>query len=374
MQRVKSIFRSLKSGGYSGAGFLLLMLGLCGCASASTCTGAAQTVVIPMPVSLNLPNNAAVGTILTNVVTTPATNFYTCNATSTGGPGPIGVGFETVGLTKATGQFGVPLVVQVNGMQLTVYNTNTPGVGIAIGIRPILGGCPALSTFLDLGTFNAVFPSPWLGQICATLGNPILDGAQIEAVLVKTGPISPGIVGGGVILQAASFNESSVGQVQVQPGPNAPGLISFSLSPTTAPVRACTTPNVTVSMGVSNKLSTFKGVGTTTPPVAFNLAITNCSPGVATIQYQFTAPSGVAIAAKGVLALTSASLARGIGLQVTDSSGVPLKFDGTVYSVSGVNGASTSYNVPLKAAYYQTGTPLVAGSANAVMTFTMTYQ
>jgi major type 1 subunit fimbrin (pilin) len=127
-------------------------------------------------------------------------------------------------------------------------------------------------------------------------------------------------------------------------------------------------------MGNNNKLTSFKGVGTTTPPVAFNLAITDCSPGVATIQYQSTAPSDVAIPAQGLLSLTTTSLARGIGVQVMDGTGVPLKFDGTMYSVPGVNGTSTSYNVPLKAAYYQTGTPLVAGSANAVMTFTMTYQ
>jgi major type 1 subunit fimbrin (pilin) len=32
------------------------------------------------------------------------------------------------------------------------------------------------------------------------------------------------------------------------------------------------------------------------------------------------------------------------------------------------------YSVPFKAAYYQTGASVKAGTANAVMTFTVTYQ
>ncbi|WP_233835465.1 fimbrial protein [Paraburkholderia sp. ZP32-5] len=36
--------------------------------------------------------------------------------------------------------------------------------------------------------------------------------------------------------------------------------------------------------------------------------------------------------------------------------------------------SSGSYTVPLKAAYYQTAASVMPGTANAVMTFTMTYQ
>ena len=79
-------------------------------------------------------------------------------------------------------------------------------------------------------------------------------------------------------------------------------------------------------------------------------------------------------ATNGVIALASGSTATGIGLKLTDSSSAALKFN-SLYQVSGYNAATGgSYTVPLTAAYYQTATSVTPGTANAVVTFTMTYQ
>jgi major type 1 subunit fimbrin (pilin) len=61
-------------------------------------------------------------------------------------------------------------------------------------------------------------------------------------------------------------------------------------------------------------------------------------------------------------------------LQLKDGSGNPLKYNTqyTLTSYSKTTGGS--YTIPLTAAYYQTAASVTAGSANAVLTFTMTYQ
>jgi major type 1 subunit fimbrin (pilin) len=338
-------------------------------AQAASCTGGAQTIVIPMPTTLNQPNNAPVGTLLTNIVTTPASNFFQCNVPS----GGTGVAFDQVaGLTQATGSFGISLTAVLNGTTLSVFNTNVPGIGIAVGIKILLGSCPIFQPFVDLGQILSFpFPSPWVGLSCASSGTTA-NGAQVEAALVKTGPVSPGTVMLGVIFQLASFvNAPPIGQLQMQTGSGAPGLISFTMSPVRAPVRSCTTPNVTVSMG-SYQLIKFKGVGSASPGVPFNLSFSDCSPGLTQIQYQMSAPAGSAVPSQGVINLSSDSTARGVGLQIVDGNGAPLKLD-TQYTVSGVNAATNAYSVPFKAAYYQTAATVTAGTANANLTFTITY-
>ena len=79
-------------------------------------------------------------------------------------------------------------------------------------------------------------------------------------------------------------------------------------------------------------------------------------------------------ATNGVLALSSGSTATGIGLQLKDGSGNPLKYN-TQYTLTRYSKTTGgSHTIPLTAAYYQTAASVTPGSANAVLTFTMTYQ
>src|SRR5262249_36950664 len=99
-----------------------------------------------------------------------------------------------------------------------------------------------------------------------------------------------------------------------------------------------------------------------------------CPIGLTSIQYQFTPVNAVLDSTNGVLALSSDSTATGIGLQLKDGSGNALKYNMkyTLTSYSSTTGGS--YTIPLKANYYQTSASVTAGTANAVLTFTMTYQ
>ncbi|EPV3840253.1 fimbrial protein [Morganella morganii] len=63
--------------------------------------------------------------------------------------------------------------------------------------------------------------------------------------------------------------------------------------------------------------------------------------------------------------------ATGVGIQLLyDSQPLTLGTDVPVGSSS----AGGSFSVPLQARYYQTGNTITTGKANAVLTFTMTYQ
>ncbi|MGZ2749398.1 fimbrial protein [Burkholderia stagnalis] len=342
---------------------VVLMLGLGSRAAFATvsCTGKAQTVTISMPASVTIPRDAANGTVLTSWIPTVATsNFYNCTVSN---QSPSGMAFEPLSLTKAG------MTVTQNGVVYTVWKTNVPGVGVAIGVQSIVNGCGA-QPWQDLGTPTPPFPSPWVGYACNQNGS-ITNGGKAQVALVKTGPITAGTVSGGVLFEGASATaQSSASGYTIDTS----GRVSYSLTSTIINVAACTTPNVTVNMG-STMQSAFKGIGSATnPPVAVNVAVNACPSGLNSIQYQFNPVNAVLDSTNGVLALSSDSTASGIGLQLKDSSGNALKYN-TPYTLTSYNTSTGgSYTIPLKAAYYQTAATVKPGSANAVLTFTMTYQ
>jgi major type 1 subunit fimbrin (pilin) len=331
--------------------------------AAATCTGAAQTFTLSMPTSVSVPRDAVVGTLLSGWVSTPqVTNYYNCTVSA---PSSSGTDFEPLSMTKSG------LTISNGGVTYTVFNTNVPGVGIAVGVRAFINGC-GWQAPLDLGGIGAPPPitPPWTGWVCNTVG-AVTNGGQGLVMLVKTGPITPGTVSGGILFEAGSATAPAVGSAgTVQAGMRK----SFSLTQTAVTVLSCSTPDVTVSMG-SYQAATFTGKGSVTKTVGFNVAINNCPAGMTKIQYQFSAPGGVTDATNGVIALaSSASTATGVGLKLMDSTSTALKFD-TQYQLTGYNTATGgSYTIPLLAAYYQTGASVTPGTANAVLTFTMTYQ
>jgi major type 1 subunit fimbrin (pilin) len=213
-------------------------------------------------------------------------------------------------------------------------------------------------------------------NFCGAVGSGLITvtgGVSLHLALVKTGPITPGVV--------ASTPMAEAGWTSASPTPpNTPIvhhtniLKQFVQTPTTINVAACETPNVSVNMG-RHMRAQFSGVGYTTPTVAFDVSINACPAGIlTTIQYQFIPVNAVIDANNGLLALDSTSTAAGIALQLKDGNDAPLKFN-TPYTLAGYSkAAGGSYKVPLKAAYRQTAPTITPGSANAALTFTMTYQ
>jgi major type 1 subunit fimbrin (pilin) len=337
---------------------LLLSLG-CRTAWAQTfsCSGTSGTITVTMPASVTVPRDAVNGTLLTPWVQSAANNYLSCTVTN------WSVGPDIRSLLTDSGQ----TVMGPNGVTYRVWNTNVTGVGVAIGYQQY--SCDAWTVWQAAS--SAVRISVCGGLTVGTIA--VVGGVRLELALVKTGPITPGVTSNAPVAEA--------GWTSAYPTPpNTPRihhsdiLKTFTLTPTTINVAACETPNVSVNMG-KHMRAQFSGVGYTTPTVAFDVNINACPAGsLTTIQYQFIPVNAVIDANNGLLALDSNATATGIALQLKDGSDAPLKFN-TPYTLAGYSkAAGGSYKVPLKAAYRQTAATVTPGSANAALTFTMTYQ
>ncbi|PJO20148.1 putative major fimbrial subunit LpfA [Burkholderia glumae] len=326
------------------------------------CMSLEQTYTVPMPASITVQPGAPVGTLLTEWVSTTATTGYFICSNSTH-QGATGTAFAPVALTKAGINVSSPHDIY------TVWNTNVPGVGVAIGVRPYVNGC-GWQSFHDLGTPN-IFPAPWVGNACNSSSNWLRNGGQIEVALVKTGPIKGGTISGDVRVEAAAAirQDESTNYTFPQFGRK-----SFVLASTNINLATCTTmESLEVEMG-SAKQSSFTGIGSTTPAQTFELRFSNCPTGLNSVQYEFIPMNAVADAANGVIGLAPYSSASGIGVQIKDSSGKAIKFN-TLYTLKNYNSSTGgSYAVPLTANYYQTSARVTPGTAEALLIFTTMYQ
>lgn len=135
----------------------------------------------------------------------------------------------------------------------------------------------------------------------------------------------------------------------------------------------CTTPDVDVQLK-ETPVNQFPGAGSTVSATPFDIAFNHCPPGLASISYSFAATTSVLDATAGVVALDSASTARGIGIQLLTDAGSAVQF-GAPYALSAYDPRSTaSYTVPMQAAYYQTANQVTAGSVSTAVTFTVNYK
>jgi major type 1 subunit fimbrin (pilin) len=314
----------------------------------TTCTGAAQAVTVSMPANISVPRDAAVGTPLSEWVTTPATtSWWTCSATV---QEAIGTGFSAL-LTGSGATFTDTSVVY------NVFNTSLSGVGIAIGYKAYANGCGWLSAWKTVPLSN-------VGSLFCNATALYGDGGQLQARLVKTGPITAGTVSAASIAKAQLYANGAY---------NTTWPVTFSTTATQVQVQSCVTPDVQVPLG-QHKVSELKGVGTFTSSTAFNIALNSCPTGMTSVSYQIDALTTILDSSASVVALDSRSSAAGAGVQLLDGSGNVFAL-GTPKVFSGYSGATGgNLTIPLQARYYQTGSTVTGGIANTAMTFTMTYQ
>ena len=322
-------------------------------ASGSCSSGGMQTFTLTMPASISVPRDAAVGSLLTNWVSTPAsTNLWTCTNNA-----------DWMGVVLNAG----PLFPTSSGQTYsgyTVYKTNVAGVGIVIRGRfytPNNGWS---------GWYNSAGGGVAWGLISVTW----TMGAQIQVALVKIGTVSEaGIVNGGIVATASPAG--SYGAVPKYTD-------SFAITPTNVVPMSCTTPDVNVPMGTF-RTTDFPAVGSLSPGQAapVNIQLLNCPGGTAvsgtqagqihTIQYRIDPTAGTL--ATNVAALTGSPSAGGVGIQLFAQSGSVFPLS-NLQTLNGYNSASGgNYTIPLTARYYRTGT-VTAGPANSTMTLTILYQ
>ncbi|WP_246797351.1 fimbrial protein [Burkholderia perseverans] len=334
-----------------------------------TCTGQAEIIQIQMQFIIRVPRDAPPGTVLTPWASSGAdTSYFSCVRGDA--EGASGTGFKPASLTKSGMTIPGP-----DGVNLTVWNTSLKGVGIAIEVRTYENKCGWTDTWTDLGAPPSEwYPAPWIGVPCNG-GDDIRNGGEVKAAYVKTGPIdassiTPGPIMVGVAARAASMTKQSTTAPYVADLSIAK---SIAISASAIYASSCTTPDVYVEMH-THWLSEFKGIGSATRPVSFDVAVNDCPAGLKRIQYQFMPVTAVVDPVNGVLALSGDSRAAGIGLQLKDGRGKPLRYN-TTYTLADYNPAAPgSYRIPLSAAYYQTAKTMKPGSADTSLMFTMTYQ
>jgi type 1 fimbria pilin/uncharacterized membrane protein YqaE (UPF0057 family) len=334
---------------------LLCLLGLLPSRVWATCSYANGTTAITIPVvlqgTITVGRDAPVGTeIYRTYVHSNQIVAVTCDEVS-----PFN--FQYISLPYPKANYTDPVYGN------NVYQTNVPGVGVVGWAGDPPKAMPA--------SFNS-----------SIVGTTTVNTDWYYFSFIKIGPVSAGTITGASLPTLQYVVGSN--NLRLQLG-GATGSLSII-------AQTCTTPNVSVNLG-THFTTELSGVGTTTNQwVSVPIALNNCpaffgytstsiddgvtTPGLLgqnSILYSVTPNNGVADATNGVMNLSSGG-ATGIGIQLTDTSSKPVQFNTATPSGLTLNETnSANYTINLQARYYQTGTSITAGAANATATVTLTY-
>lgn len=136
---------------------------------------------------------------------------------------------------------------------------------------------------------------------------------------------------------------------------------------------SCQSPGVSVNMGDDYELGEFIKAGDTSRDIKFNIALNQCEASIQKVTYSLQATSQIVNRQEGVVALNPSSTAKGIGLKLMGEDGKPIVL-GSTYRFYGFNTTDKNFKIPLSAAFYRLpNSTLEAGTANASVTFTVSY-
>jgi major type 1 subunit fimbrin (pilin) len=351
----------------STCALLIVLFLLSGNALASTCPVSNGTVNVNMPATVTVPRDAGVGTLLTGWVEHDKsyyTQFYAnCNYTSTGGR--AGMVWDWLGLAS-TGTS----VKGYSNVNVVVYKTNVPGVGIAvqtIGYSANCGGGEWGGGWASIENYG-LGGTGW-GWVCVpTKAGYWQGGGRVAVALVKTGPITPGKVVHGTPFMSYLYLD----EVPRWGGSNY--YWYYNVTSTDIKVSSCNTPNVDVALG-SYSLDAFAAVGSRSQPVKFSVNVSDCPANLNSVQYSFSFPGTTgSVANQGRFGLSGASTAKGVQVKLLQSDGQTTVELDKEYTLNGYNKATGgTYTIPLAAAYERVGN-IEAGSANSELVFSMMYK
>ncbi|WP_407973215.1 fimbrial protein (plasmid) [Burkholderia pyrrocinia] len=160
-------------------------------------------------------------------------------------------------------------------------------------------------------------------------------------------------------------------------GPDS-ATINFTGSIKVPPCQIQTPRNVQVPMG-NIPLSAFSGKGTDDKEWAdFTVSMT-CPAGIKALSYKLDPAGGSQIydAAYGVMTLSNKGGASGVGVRVADrdkSDSVPLGQDISLGDKYDPSKFGQTININFEAIYYQTEDQIKGGEADALATFTLSYE
>lgn len=210
------------------------------------------------------------------------------------------------------------------------------------------------------GGSNRDFPALLYGDRLPPSEGYRFDDQPQYLSIVKIGPIQSGV----------TIAAGTLGSVNIDGDFN---VIRMQLAKSfTVATGSCKTPDVTVKMGDRNYVGQFKGVGTSLAPINFSIALNECPEGINKVSYRLEPTTELLDQSNAVVALDATSTAEGVGLQLLNAAGEPVRLKKRItfreYDKLGGN-----FIIPLKAAYHQIGPKVIPGRANTSVTFIMSY-
>lgn len=136
---------------------------------------------------------------------------------------------------------------------------------------------------------------------------------------------------------------------------------------------SCETPAVHVEMGDDYTPDDFHQAGAIEKRVSFSLTLNNCPPGLKKVSYTLKATGSAVSESQGIVSLNPNSTAKGVALQLFDTGGRPIPLS-VPQKFSSYDSNGGNFKIPMSASYYRLPSePLYPGTANAEVTFIMTY-
>ncbi|MDH1125902.1 fimbrial protein [Enterobacter sp. GD03975] len=281
----------------------------------------AQPFNIQQP-AVHVQRDAPVGTVISSFITN--------------GTGDIDYCIGTGSIVYEMSMFSTPSTIT------NYYNTNVPGVGIS----------------LRFTSTNWYFPKVRQYSVISPTKTVV---APLEVTLIKTGDITSGVIGSGVLGKA--YGDDRIQSLTVNYTGNQVTQLACSI----------TTPNLSFPLG-DISASNFGSTVGTVPSGAQNtqnLGL-DCDKN-ANINVMLQGAQNPDVGATSVLALTgqgNSDVAKGVGVQLL-YNGAPLELNNRIVLKQSAGGQET---FPITARYYQTQPTVSTGKANASAILDLTYQ
>ncbi|WNL48319.1 fimbrial protein [Dyella sp. BiH032] len=306
--------------------------------------------------------------LLTIVLGLPLAAQARCSFTS-GGTANVNISFPNstitidpnlpVGAVLATSAQFSPSPVS----QISCTGTTAIGVQNVAGSQPSSGSIIFPTGVAGIG-YRVTHPDT-SNYLAAYPGDSIASGSYQMSVtsgleFVKTGPIANG----------ATVSSGTMGYWRYDSNSNS-RIENFNLGTTlTFMFPSCSVNTSTINVTLPTVSNTaFNGVGTVAGATVVPISLQCASGSQLYIQFDTANPVG---GATGVIApATGTGRAKNIGVQLINQSFTPVTF-GTPALVGAT--PDGPLNLTYYARYYQTATPVAAGTVSATATFTLTYQ
>lgn len=281
----------------------------------------AQPFNIQQP-AVYVQRDAPVGTVISSFITNGTGDIDYCTGTGT-------ITYEMI-------KFSNPSAIP------NYYNTNVPGVGISL-------------RFTSAGWYFSKNRQYSVSSPTVTVVAPL------EVTLIKTGEITSGAIGSGLLAKA--YGDDGIQSLAV----------NFTGNQVTQLACSITTPDLSFPLGDISAANFGSAVGTVPSGAqnTQNLGL-DCDTN-ANINVMLQGTQNPDAGARSVLALTgqgNVDVAKGVGVQLL-YNGAPLELNSRIVLKRSAGGQES---FPVTARYYQTQPTVTTGKANASATLDLTYQ